>query len=203
MTKTPFAAEAYPLYWPDGWPRVEWRKSAPYKVPPGRAISHLRRELELFRAQHQVISSNIPLRGDGLPYAGATDKYYADTGVAVYFTLRVGGEDAQQVVACDKWNTVHHNIRAIGLCIEAMRMIERTGASELLRRAFEGFKALPPAEAPPAPWWEVLQVSAESPELIIDAAYRALARAAHPDAGGSDAAMAELNRAYEEARAQL
>lgn len=45
--------------------------------------------------------------------------------------------------------------------------------------------------------WQTLGVRPNAPAAEVRAAYRALALRHHPDAGGSDEAMAELNRAYE------
>ncbi len=77
------------------------------------------------------------------------------------------------------------------------------------RRAFQAFGALPAAAAAPVtrPWWEVLNfpqdwIAGLTPPLI-EARFRELALEAHPDRGGSDAAMAELNRAKADALAHL
>ena len=45
--------------------------------------------------------------------------------------------------------------------------------------------------------WQTLGVRPNAPAAEVRAAYRALALRHHPDAGGSDEAMGELNRAYE------
>lgn len=194
-------AEAFPLQWPDGWPRTTWRRPAKYKVGFGTARDHLLNELRRMGARHVVLSTNIPTRLDGLPYADAP-KRVPDPGVAVYF-LR---NNEQQVVACDKWDSPAANVRAVGLTVEALRGIERAGASELLDRAFTGFKALPPkgeastGAASPA-WWNVLSVSADASMDVVEAAFRALAFKNHPDRGGDAGAMAMITRAREEARA--
>lgn len=199
-------AEAFPLYWPESWTRTKpyKRRRAPYKVKPGRALDDLRAELRRFNASHVVISSNIPLRIDGLPRANSMDRHYEDPGVAVYFSLRTGQEMVQHVLACDRWRAVHHNVRAIGLTIEAMRQIQRTGALELLNRAFEGFKALPPAEKPRRSWWEVMGLNREAATIeVVEAVWRQRARTAHPDGGGTEEAIQELNLAMEDARKDL
>ncbi len=46
-------------------------------------------------------------------------------------------------------------------------------------------------------YYRILQVHPEASFEVIQAAYRRLARQRHPDSGGSDAAMQELNEAYE------
>lgn len=196
------SAEAFPLYWPDGWPRTQRRGSSPYSVTAGVARADLERELRLLGATGVVISSNVPLRNDGKPYAGAMDRRYDDPGVAVYFTRRVASRDPQrQVIACDKWATVDANVRAIGLAVAGLRAVQRSGASDLLDRAFTGFKALPQSAGPSSGplWWDVLGVSQAADTEVIKARYRVLAREHHPDRNGGDIGpMATINRAYEQ-----
>jgi hypothetical protein len=52
------------------------------------------------------------------------------------------------------------------------------------------------------PWRQVFGVK---PDWTVDVAalYREKARNRHPDVGGSDTLMAELNLAYQEARSEL
>jgi hypothetical protein len=198
-------ASAFPLQWPDGWARtpLSQRRRAPYKLTPDRATSELIHSLKLLGVVGGsiIVSTNIPVRKDGLPYA--TFREPDDQGVAVYWNTRAHGE---RVMACDKWLRVHENIRAIGLAVEGLRAIDRAGASQILERAYSAFGALPPAAdvTPVRPWWEVLGLPHEAVKLLdltmCEARYRESARKAHPDAGGSDAAMAELNRAREEMR---
>jgi len=54
--------------------------------------------------------------------------------------------DHQYVLACDLFNEVRLNMHAIALTIQAMRQIERCGASSMLERAFRGFMAALPAK---------------------------------------------------------
>ena len=74
----------------------------------------------------------------------------------------------------------------------------------MLDRAFAGFTALP-APGGKRSWREVLGFpAAASPDRDgIEIAYRSKAKAAHPDAGGSHDAMAELNRAREDALSEV
>lgn len=135
--------------------------------------------------RNAVISSNIQLRQDGLPYANrrAPD----DAGVAVYFAYK----GRQMCFACDKWRDVYDNIYAIGKTIEALRGIERWGTGDMVEQAFMGFVALPAPKSAN----EILGVKPGASIEEIDAAFRAKAKAAHSDLGGNDAAMAELNEA--------
>jgi hypothetical protein len=199
------SARAFPLQWPSGWARTPTgaRRRAKYKVTPDRATSELIHSLGLLGVARGslVLSTNIPLRNDGLPYANARPP--EDPGVAVYWTTKAHGE---RVIACDRWLEVHENIRAIGLAVEGLRQIERAGASQILERAFTAFGELPPAPDAPKlrPWWEVLNF----PESllgalsvpVVEARYRELATQAHPDHGGSTAAFAELSQARDAAR---
>jgi len=92
-------------------------------------------------------------------------------------------------------------LRSLALAIEGLRQLERHGGSLMLERAFTGFLAI----APPAwkkPWREVFGIKPNWTGNITEL-YRAKARTRHPDAGGSDTLMAELNIAYEEARREL
>lgn len=55
-------------------------------------------------------------------------------------------EQHEYALACDLFREVRLNMHAIGLTIEAMRQIERCGASSMLERAFRGFMAALPAK---------------------------------------------------------
>lgn len=199
--------DAYPLYWPEGWPRTkDWaRGKAPYKLEFLRARDELVREIRLLGAREVVLSTNVPLRRDGLPLAGQSEP--KDPGVAVYWTKEkwVDGKPVitSHVMACDRWRSVRENVRAVGLAIEGLRAIQRSGATQILDRAFMGFAALP-ASTTVRTWRDVLNLPAEFSRELLDAHYRELAKKAHPDvAGGSHEAMTALNVAYREAQKHL
>ena len=139
------------------------------------------------QADGLVLSTNVELRRDGLPYAGRTP---ADPGVAVYFTWR----GQQYAFACDCWQKVEFNLQAIRKTIEAVRGIARWGTGEMVAAAFVGFKALP-EQAGGTSWWHVLSVAESASQEEINAAFKAKARLTHPDAGGSQEAMQQLNDA--------
>lgn len=203
MTDRVLSVNAHPLYWPEGWRRVKHRQPSRYNVSFANARDAMTRELRLLGAQDIVVSTNVPLRHDGLPYARSSAP--ADPGVAVYWTTRKHG---QRVIACDAWRTVRENLRAVGLAIESLRLLERTGASEILDRAFTGFAALPAQGESEPDWWlgelgldrsELTQHALVHRVRIIMDAYRRLARQRHPDCGGSDAEMVRLNKARDAA----
>ena len=84
-----------------------------------------------------------------------------------------------------------------------LRGIERWGSADMVEQAFSGFVGLPAPSK--TEWWrEVLGLPAGPVTAAeIDAAFRARAAAAHPDTGGSDVAMANLNRARADAKASI
>lgn len=187
--------EAFPLAWPAGKPRTAPHRIEKSRFDPGNRpteVANVRSELQRLGARNFIISTNIRLRNDGLPYAN--DRAPADQGVAVYFDYAGG----QKCFACDRWKTIEENLRAIFKSIEAIRGLERWGSKSFVDAAFTGFAALP-APGSKRPWWEVLAVSQHATADQISAAYREKAKRAHIDAGGSDAAMSELNIARDDA----
>ena len=163
-----------------------------FEQTSGRAISFTLDQIRILGGRNAVISSNIQLRQDGLPYANR--RVPDDAGVAVYFAYK----GRQMCFACDKWRDVYDNIYAIGKTLEALRGIERWGTGDMVEQAFTGFVALPSPESP----WEILGVRPDATAEEIDAAFRAKAKQVHSDLGGSDAAMAELNAARAELKEQ-
>jgi hypothetical protein len=190
-------AEAYPLYWPERWKRTAYREHSRFKTGFGAARNQLFAELGRMGASKVVLSTNIPLRNDGLPRANMTPDR-GDSGVAVYFQRK----GKPMVFACDKYRQACDNIYAIAKTVEAMRGIERWGASDMMERAFSGFKAL--ASASSESWRDVLGFGDEAVTVDrIHAAYKAAARSAHPDAGGSVEAMTRVNVARDEAMREV
>ena len=190
------AIEAYPLTWPQGWPRKKSHQRSRAKFSTsGRVLSVMdgiqRVLLELERLgvkrDDLVISTDIPTRLDGLP---RSDRTVVDPGVAVYWRK---GKDTR-CMAIDRYDRVADNLAAIAATLEAMRAIERHGGAEILDRAFTGFVALPAPEQ----WWQVLGVAENATRGEIDAAYRRLAALHHPDRGGDSAQMARINTARDQ-----
>lgn len=190
-------AEAFPLHWPEGWPRTATPQSSRFDVSFASARDGLLDELRLFGARYPVISTDIELRRDGLPYANQREPN--DRGVAVYFEWN----GKQHVLACDRWDKIKDNMRALEKTVEALRGIDRWGASTILERSFQAFVALPPSGK--KPWREVFGFDPASyhDRHGVESKYRALAKTRHPDAGGSEAMMAELNAARDEALKEI
>ncbi len=191
-----YLRESYPLTWPERQPRTREgmrRHTTKFKASFAQSRDELLRELKLLGALDIVISTNVPTRRDGLPLADAREP--ADPGVAVYFDRIVKQKRHPFTLACDSYDKVKFNLRAVGLTVEALRSIARHGATEMLEQAFTGFAALPPAGSGEA-WWEVLGVQREAHPDVIRARFRSLSQVHHPDKGGSQEAMSKLTQAY-------
>lgn len=209
---------AYPLSWPNAWPRTlpHRRADAPFfsvrRQSSGSGADYhswstrgrrsmndcsdeIIREVRAIGGQQLVISTNVELRNDGLPYSNRRPP--DDPGAAVYFQLK--GKPC--VLACDKWKRVEDNLWAVAKHIEALRGQERWGVGSV-EQAFAGYTALPaPGQSGAPTWYNVLGVSADCTYELALGAYRALAREKHPDIpGGSHDAMINLNTAWDQAR---
>ena len=206
---TAAAIEAYPLQWPAGRPRTDNPQGSRFgrkswsagtyghnSLTTGRARDAIVSELGSLGAKDVIISTNMPIRNDGMFYASAKEPN--DSGVAVYFKLR----GRPMVFACDQWLTVKENAWAIAKTIEALRGIERWGSGDMLERAFTGFAALP-AGVTIKTWREVFGVGADAEFVAVRRRYLDLVAEFHPDVGGDTSTMAEINQAYEQAEAEL
>lgn len=186
-------AEAFPLYWPEGWARTRYRERSRFKTGFGAARNVLFAEIERMGGSRVIVSTNVPLRIDGLPRANMPEP--GDPGVAVYF--RHKGRD--MVFACDKFVVVRDNVYAIAKTIEALRGIERWGASDMMERAFKGFAQLTASR----PWREVLGLEGVIRRDDVEHTYRRLAFVCHPDRGGDPAKWHELQQAREQALREI
>jgi len=175
--------EAYPLQWPQGWQRTPGHKReiGSFKVSLAKVRDGIRAEIKRLGGKFPVISSNLMLRQDGLPYAN--QRQPEDQGIAVYFEYK----GKPTCFACDRYKKIESNMRAIELTIAALRGIERWGASDMLDRAFTGFAAL--EHNPEQQWWEVLGVPMRPTGEQVETAYRRLRSIHHPDRDGGDKDM--------------
>lgn len=203
---------ASPLCWPPGWRRTSSHQRASAKF--GKSVSERsqysenyytrKRELTIedgvqrirgelgrmgIRLDTVIISSDLRLRQDGLPYSNqATSKL--DPGAAVYW--RDGKHT--RCMAVDRYDRIADNLAAIAATIEAMRAIERHGGATILDRAFMGFAALPAPASQDQPH-EILGVDEHAAPNEIEYAYKRLAAQHHPDKGGSTETMSRINAA--------
>ncbi len=194
----------YPLAWPDGW-----RRTARGQKQFGR-FSHNRRNLTIndgvgrvfdalrmlgVRDYNVIISTNLKVRLDGLPYSNQREP--DDQGVAVYW--KRGKDQVHKVLAVDQYTRIADNLAAIAATLEYMRGIERHGGAMILERAFTGFLALPS----PNNWRHVMGFENTPPWDEVKARFTHLAKQRHPDCGGSETAMQELNRALADATREV
>lgn len=187
------SVQAYPLHWPQGFPRAKYREQGRFKSNYDTALKNVVGSLKLFasdsgkKLEHAIASSNMTLTG----LTGG------DPGVAVWFVW-----DGMQVcIPVDRYNSVASNLQAIHHIIEARRVELRHGTLALVRATFTGFMALP---APAGKHWrDILQIGSTPTRDVVEAQFKRLAQDRHPDKGGSTDAMAELNSARETALREL
>lgn len=197
MAKTE-ARSAYPLSWPDHWPRTPKPGASSFKTSIAGALENVRHSIKLFASDSGqpvadlLISSNVTL-GDQRP---------KDSGVAVYFTW----DGLPTCIAVDRYQKVEDNLQAIHHCIEAERTKLRHGGLNLVRAAFQGYAKLPPPSAavPSREWHEVLEIPAASSLLEAEQAYKRKRSQWHPDRpGGNAEKFREVQAAIDDARKRL
>lgn len=185
----------FPLEWP-----VDQRRTiGPVGFPPaGCKVDGMREPAErLAKAMNLPgfgdveLSSNVRVGPTGL-YLGNSVR--EDTGAALAFTFK----GRRYHVGQDFRSRPYFNVWSLALMAEGLRQTVRHAGDALFERMIAGLAALPPPGAGAAGLRvpsAVLGVAPNAPRDVIEAAYRALARKAHPDAGGSTARMAELSAA--------
>lgn len=185
---------AFPLSWPDNIPRAKAREKGQFRTSLAGALKNVETSISLFGRDSGkpvsgiVLSSNVTL-GQSRP---------ADPGVAAWFVW----DGLHVCIPVDRYQTVEANLQAIHLIIEARRVELRHGTLALVRATFTGFLALPPQGDRKRPWRVVFGWDGKGGKSKddIEARYRELCKTRHPDTQlGSHEAMAELNRAREEA----
>lgn len=222
--------DAYPLVWPVGVPRTprderrraqfSRRETVHHRYSDGstsswaqkktltiaEALRRLDEEIRAFTPYRRswridpervVVSTNLRVRrSDGLPASG--QKEPDDPGAAVYFEL----DGEKRCIASDKWDRVADNIAGIAAAIGALRGLERWVNDANVRAAFKGFAALPDPNR--VDWRAIFGLkNGDATAECVRERYRQLAFERHPDRGGSEAAMTELNQAREQALAEL
>jgi hypothetical protein len=192
---------AYPLYWPEEWPRTPYgsKKRSRYDVTYQKASTEALQSLKRMRVSQWSLSSNLRVQRNLPPTEGAAAR--EDSGAALWWIDPKRRET--RVIACDMYESVRENVRAIGLAIEALRALERTGATQILDRAMQTFatKGLP---APKPEWVYALGlVDYPASQAHVHEAFRSRSKLAHPDSGGSHQSFIELQQARDAALAWL
>lgn len=187
MTQVP----PFPLLWPEGVPRTRRTVRSQFKTSLSGAVKNVQASLERF-----ANDSGLPIRQIVATsnVAGLMGGKPDDPAVAVWFEW----DGEMRCFPVDKYDRVECNVQAIHHIIEARRTELRHGGLNITKQTFKSFAALP---APgKKPWWEVLGVKPTASGDQISAAYKRLATERHPDRGGSDAMMSELNEARDKAK---
>ena len=108
--------------------------------------------------------------------------------------LRYIHESGQEVLLImDRQARAVDNLRVLYLALEAMRLNEKRGLGDVIQQAYLQLAAPRPQRDP----YEVLGVRADADMEVVEAVYRARAKKAHPDAGGSEELMKTLNEAID------
>lgn len=190
--------QAFPLSWPAAYPRTNRPQPGRFSTSFAVARDQIIREIKLLGGRDLIISTNIPVKNDGMPYASFRKP--DDAGVAVYFMFKGN----QVAFACDKWQKIEDNMQGIRKTIESIRGIERWGVSDMLNRTFQGFKALPEggsasAENPNGSrWWAILGVDRSDDFGTVKAAWRYKCKVHHPDNGGDPEKFDKIQAAWRE-----
>jgi len=191
-----------PLVWPDEKPRTAQRDRKHNRRGWDERWSNCVNSLkkELYRADMYDWRLSAERSGAYSSRSSVSD----DPGIALWFMQNVHGNWALSVLACDKFLKPAMNVKAIAMTIQRLRLIEEYGcySSEQAMRG-AAYDALPPPEAPPKPWWEVLGVAPDAEPWLIEAVYKAAAKRHHPDAGGDAEMFKTVNRAYQEAKTEM
>lgn len=180
---------AYPLHWPEGWPRTKSPGTSQFKTSISKALANVEKSIDMFSRDSSrkvtdiVISSNVTL-GQQRP---------TDTGVAVYFAW----DGITTCIAVDRYQKVEDNLQAIHRVLEAERVKLRHGGLNLVRAAFRGYAALPPPKEGDEPWYVVLGCSINATPEAVKEAYRRKASKHHPDkVGGETSEFQRIEAAY-------
>ena len=112
----------------------------------------------------------------------------------IKLTYRKNGKSVTLVMG--KQNRAVDNLRVLYLAVEAMRLNERRGISDVLESAYLQL-ASPTQVVDP---YELLEIRPDASLEVAEAAYKAKVRNIHPDRGGSNDLMKALNKAIEEIR---
>lgn len=117
----------------------------------------------------------------------------------------------QMRLSVTREETALANLEVLAKAVEWIRMAHVRGVHspivKMLRQLYPEPRPAPPPPPPPrervrpAGPYDVLHVAGDAPLEVAEAAYRALVKAAHPDAGGHHTTMVALNAAIERIRA--
>jgi len=199
--------------WPEGYDRTEPDDREPYpgdiSLDHAEAFRSIPEELEQWGATLDRVefAATAYANDPNIPHKSADPD---DPGVAVYFRRVDEHADRGYALACDQWNSLRDNARAISLYVRRKRLAERcevaTAESE-----FET-AALPPGDGSegddvivagsPEPELDeeraaaLLGIAPDAPDRVVETAFQEALKDGHPDQGG-DASVQRLKEARE------
>lgn len=187
-------ANASTLDWPNGFERTPPDDREPYpggfEVSRTRAFDSIVEQIDKIEGAMNVRVETAAPHTKKQPHRPYSDRDPDDPGVVAYYDREGQG----YAVACDRWDNLRDNARAIALYVDAKRAIERYGVATV-GSEFQT-QALPSGEdddvvvAGPGgdrqEPHEVLNVAPDAPDDVVRAAARRLAANAHPDRPDGD-----------------
>ena len=193
-------------------PRTVKRKPSPFRASWSQTVALLHRELVHLGATDillQLAVRDRDIRLDGWVRANASP---SDPGVVLTFESRDYGALSYP---CDRFTSWQDNVRAIALALEALRKVDRYGVTRRGEQ-YRGWKALPPGRGTipvQTPLAAVNTLAGRAGLTVMAgevlaspamgrALYRAAARAAHPDKGGSREAWDAVELAWRTLQAE-
>ena len=210
---------SYPLNWPAGKTRTsDWDRMGSVYKKNGRNVtlaeSQTRLYLSLDKFNNQgkgfVVNTDdadlcelrtmMQLRRDGQFFL-SDQKTPPDAGAVVYFQI----DNSPITIAIDRFVKIEQNIAACAAAIDSLRQLFRVDAGTFLAAA-SGLNALPAPSVVANPNWRTVLGFDQRYSPTLDEVkhnYRTMAKAAHPDSGGTKQTMAALNIAYSEAKTEL
>lgn len=188
------------LDWPEGFertlPKERRRYPGGFEVSRTTAFDSIVEEIQKIEGAMNVRIETAAPHTQKAPHRPYQDRDPDDPGVVAYYDRQGQG----YAVACDRWDNLRDNARAIALYVDAKRAIERYGVATV-GSEFDT-QALPSGDedvveaAPPA--HEVLGVAPDAPDAVVQGAARSLKADAHPDRGGSREEFQRIVDAEEE-----
>ena len=148
------------------------------------------------RSRQEVVEQLTRWGNDDPRCIGAYDFPVAPSVGSAEATVRFDLRGQPVVVSCRSQPSFRQNLRCVAFAVESMRMNEKRGIADTLAKAYVMIEA-PREQRDP---YEVLGVRPDADPADIEAVYRSKARRMHPEAGGSEEAMKELNNAFAEIR---
>lgn len=115
-----------------------------FKAGWQNTLNLLEREIRWLRGDEVTIGVGLlprHIRNDGWPRGDAPQP--AHPGAEVSFEAWIANRSRRITYATDLYPTYQHNVRAIGLALEALRAVDRHGVTRQGEQ-YAGFTALPP-----------------------------------------------------------